>query len=200
MLGVHEHAAKAIGVAGDGPKVTIGMLWIPLRDIPFEGIGASAYLSYVHGKETGLPVPPDLEKELALCNLLAEAAEKDWITGAHDLSDGGLLVAAAEIAIALGKGMHVTLTGDAFNYSSRADARMFGELPGRVLVTLANDRDSQKLAERAEALGLRFTSNLASAVEPCEFRVVDSSGDMHEWTLSELQSAYERSIPSLMTH
>lgn len=200
MLGVHEHADKAIGIVGDSGKVNIGLLSIPLRSVPFEGLGASAYLAYVQGKETGLPVPPDLEKELALCGLLAEAAEKGWITGAHDTSDGGLLVAATEIALALNKGLQVTLTGSDFNYSARADARLFGELPGRVLVTLANDLDSAKLAERAEALGLRFTSNLASSVEPSEFRVVDTDGSMHEWTLSELQSAYEQSIPSLMTH
>ena len=200
MLGVHEHAANAIGITKDTAKVNIGMLWIPLRDVPFEGLGASAYLAYVHGKESGLPVAPDLEKELALCNLLAEAAEKGWITGAHDLSDGGLLVAAAEIALALGKGLDVGLPGEAFDYSKRTDSKMFGELPGRVLVTLANDRVSKTLAERAEAIGLRFTSNLADSVEPTALRVVDTDGRTHEWTLSELQSAYERSIPSLMTH
>jgi phosphoribosylformylglycinamidine synthase II len=200
MLGVHEHAAKAIGIVGDSAKVNIGMLWIPLRRVPNEGLGASAYLAYVQGKETGLPVPPDLEMELSLCSLLAEAADAGWITGAHDLSDGGLLVAAAEIAIALGRGLQVTLTGEAFDYSARADARLFGELPGRVLVTLANDLDSQKLIEKAEALGLRFTSNLASSLEPYEFRVVDSDGKVHEWALTELQSSYERSIPLLMIH
>jgi len=200
MLGVHEHVAKAIGVSSDADQVNIGMLWVPLRDVPFEGLGASAYMSYVQGKETGLPVAADLDKELALCNLLAAAAEKGWITGAHDLSDGGLLVAAAEIALHRGKGLQVTLPAEPFAYTTRSDARLFGELPGRVLVTLANERDSAELALSAEAAGLRFTSNLASSVEPSVFRVVDTDGSVQDWTLSELQSAYEQSIPSLMTH
>ena len=200
MLGVHEHVDKSIGLTCDKGNGKIGMLWVPLRSVPFEGLGASAYLDYVHRTETGLPVPPDMEKERALCELLAEAAEKGWIVGAHDLSDGGLLVAAAEIALALGKGLEVTISGGGFNPDARADSRLFGELPGRVLVTLANDPDSKKLAQRAEALGLGFTSNLARTVEASVFRVADLDGGLHEWMLSELQSSYEGSIPSLMSH
>jgi phosphoribosylformylglycinamidine synthase len=154
----------------------------------------------VHNQETGLPVGPDLEKELSLCTLLAEAAENRWITGAHDLSDGGFLVAAAELCMALEIGLELHLEGEPFEYSKRADARLFGELPGRVLVTLANDPDCKRLEARAKELGLGFVSNLGKTMEPAVLRVVDTNGDTHEWMLSELQSAYERSIPLLMTH
>jgi phosphoribosylformylglycinamidine synthase len=200
ILGVHDNAANAIGIVGDQETIKVGMLWIPLRNLSNEGLGASAYLSYVVGKETGLPSAPDLEKELALCDLLVEAAAQGWITGAHDLSDGGLLVAAAEMAIARGKGLQVNVAGESFDYAKRSDARFFGELPGRVLVTLANDPDCERLRAKAEALGLGFTSNLAESVEPSVFRVIDTDGRVYEWPLSELQSAYEGSIPSLMAH
>ncbi len=200
MLGVHEHADRAIGLGIPGGKCQLGLLWCPLRKVPHEGLGASSLLAYVHGKETGLPVPPDLEKELALCKLLAEAADSGWIVGAHDCSDGGFAVALAEMAIALGSGLSARLPGEAFNYTSRADARLFGELPGRVLVSLANEPGSKRLEARAREMGLGFVSNLGESTEPGVLRVVDTNESVHEWTLSELQSAYERSIPSLMAH
>jgi len=200
MLGIHEHASKAIGLGPIKEKGQIGMLYIPLRSTPHEGIGASAYLSNVIGKETGLPVPPDLQKEKVLCELLAEAAEKGWIRGAHDLSDGGLLVTAAEMTLAMQTGIDLQLPLESFEYTKRADARLFGELPGRVLVVLANDPDSSKMQVRAAELGLGFISMLGNTTEQEVLRVVDANSSVYEWSLSELQSAYERSIPSLMVH
>lgn len=200
MLGVHENASKAIGIVPNERPIAVGLLYTPLRSTPFDGLGASAYLAYVQNTESGLPLPPNLDAELALCQLLAEAADNGWITAAHDLSDGGLAVAAAEMAIAAQRGLELDLSADAFAYSDRADARMFGELPGRVLVTLANERDSQQLQERAGELGLNFNPNLGRFMEPDGLRVVDTNGSSYEWPLSELQSAYERSIPALMVH
>ncbi|MEA2554032.1 MAG: phosphoribosylformylglycinamidine synthase subunit PurL, partial [Fimbriimonadaceae bacterium] len=202
MLGVHEHAEDAIGIGPVGEHATLGLLWIPLRSVPHDGLGASAYLDYVHGRETGLPVAPILEKERALCEILARGAEQGWIKGAHDLSDGGLLVAAAEVAMAIDLGLELDLSNaqEAFDYTERADARLFGELPGRVLVLLANEPDSQKIQNLAKERGIGFIPVIGRTREPDSLRVVDTNGSAHEWALSELQSAYERSIPSLMVH
>jgi phosphoribosylformylglycinamidine synthase II len=200
MLGVHQHASKAIGLAATTEKAKYALLYTPLKSVRHEGMGASAYLVEVHGKETGLPTPPDLGLERSLCELLAEGAEKGWITAAHDLSDGGLLVAIAEMALAGNKGIDLALPNEAFDYSKRADAKMFGELPGRVIVALANDPDSLNMQVRAKELGLGFILSVGRSLEQDVLRVSDGSSAIYEWSLSELQSAYERSIPSLMIH
>jgi phosphoribosylformylglycinamidine synthase len=63
------------------------------------------------------------------------------VTACHDLSDGGLLVALAEMALAGNLGAEPTAEGDA--------AFWFGEDQGRYLVTLAESGLLLKAAEQA---------------------------------------------------
>src|SRR5205085_5262018 len=53
----------------------------------------------VHYIENGRRVAPNMPAEKALCRLLVRAFDEGWSVDAHDLSEGGLAVAAAEIAI-----------------------------------------------------------------------------------------------------
>ena len=62
-------------------------------------LGGSEYLSVLQGVSAG-PVVIDLAAEVALVDVLVEAAEQGLLQSAHDCSDGGLAVALAESAIA----------------------------------------------------------------------------------------------------
>src|SRR5499427_5876139 len=67
-------------------------------------IGQSLYLRDICGREEGAPPPVDLIAERRAGDFVRGLIRDGLITAAHDVSDGGLLVALAEMAIASGIG------------------------------------------------------------------------------------------------
>ena len=67
------------------------------------------------------------------------------LSSAHDVSDGGLAVALAEIALACGSGLEATI-----DPGEDAAATLFGECCGLVVVSCAPD-DEARLAEACDA-------------------------------------------------
>lgn len=189
MLGVMEDADKRIGLAPTEGKGRIGLLYVPLDEVRQQGIGASEYLAEIHGIEDGAPVAPDLKLERQLCELLNEAAMNGWIASAHDSSDGGLAVAAAEIAITGGCRIEISLLAQA----TRADAALFGEVPGRVLVSVTEDRSWESLRAAAARRGLQLDE---LGTFDCDNTGLSIDGNV--WDANELKYAFEGSIPRLM--
>jgi phosphoribosylformylglycinamidine synthase len=58
---------------------------------------------------------------------------RDQISAAHDLSDGGLAVAIAEMALA-------SKIGAVLNVSENHFVHLFSETPGRILIAIASDQ------------------------------------------------------------
>ncbi|MFO0541674.1 MAG: phosphoribosylformylglycinamidine synthase subunit PurL [Phenylobacterium sp.] len=96
-------------------------------------LGASMYLREVLGREDGAPPPVDLAVERRNGDLVRQLIRTGLTRVVHDLSDGGLLGAAAEMALASGVG--VTLSPDD---ALPAQAWLFGEDQGRYLVGCAD--------------------------------------------------------------
>jgi len=90
-------------------------------------LGQSLWLRELHGREEGPPPPVDLKQERTNGFAVRGWIEQGVATAVHDLSDGGLLVALAEMAMAGGIGATLDVTLDA--------AQAFGEDQGRYLVT-----------------------------------------------------------------
>jgi phosphoribosylformylglycinamidine synthase len=108
-------------------------------------LGGSEWLALRHGLEAGRPPAVDLAHEARLHALLAEGVAAGWIATAHDVSDGGLAVALAECCFT-GRaqiGAEIELS-DAL----RADALLFGESTGRVIVASADPQPLLALAAR----------------------------------------------------
>jgi phosphoribosylformylglycinamidine synthase II len=115
-----------------------------------EELGASEYLSLIHGRVAGAPPVLDLEVERRLQELCLTAARERLFSSAHDVAEGGLAVALAEACITRPEeaiGARVTLSGNL-----RPDALLFGESQSRVLVSLPQDAlpRLQTLAHMAE--------------------------------------------------
>jgi phosphoribosylformylglycinamidine synthase subunit PurL len=106
-------------------------------------LGQSALLAELFGREEGDAPPVDLEAERAAGEFLRAAKAAGLVAAAHDLSDGGLALAAAEMALAGNVG--VTLDADPDLGSA---AWFFGEDQGRYLVAT---RDPEALLARAAA-------------------------------------------------
>ncbi len=94
-------------------------------------LGQSLYLRECCGREEGPPPPVALETEKRNGTLVRALIAAGLVSACHDLSDGGLAVAAAEMALA-GK-VGITLEAPATGLS--LIAWLFGEDQGRYLVT-----------------------------------------------------------------
>jgi phosphoribosylformylglycinamidine synthase len=109
-------------------------------------LGQSTYLRELCGREEGAPPPVDLTEERENGDFVRSLILDGIATAAHDLSDGGLLVALGEMAVASGIGARL----DAAPSDIPAHAHWFGEDQARYLVTVPTDKVSAVLA-RAKA-------------------------------------------------
>ncbi len=98
-------------------------------------LGQSVYLRDICGRADGAPPPVDLVAERRngdfVRSLIAEG-----VNAVHDLSDGGLAVALAEMAMR----SDIGATLDALPLSMPSHAALFGEDQGRYLLAIAPDR------------------------------------------------------------
>ncbi|RZM35862.1 MAG: phosphoribosylformylglycinamidine synthase subunit PurL, partial [Sphingomonas sp.] len=63
-------------------------------------LGQSLYLRECHGREEGPPPPVDLEAERKTGDLIRTAIADGQLSAVHDVSDGGIAVTVAEMALA----------------------------------------------------------------------------------------------------
>jgi len=99
---------------------------------PLLEFSSSEYARTVAGIVGGAPPAMDLPAESRLIETLVALAAQGLLSSAHDLSDGGLAVAAAECAFA-GDGLsaEISLQGQA-----PAELALFGEAGARAIVSL----------------------------------------------------------------
>ena len=88
-------------------------------------IGQSLYLRDICGREEGAPPPVDLAAEKRNGDFVRALIARKMATAVHDVSDGGLVVAVAEMAMAAGIGANLEAAPDAWP----ADRATIG-LPG----------------------------------------------------------------------
>jgi phosphoribosylformylglycinamidine synthase subunit PurL len=140
VVGLMEDATRHLTIAPEEGD-TIILLGAPVAQ-PASTLAGSEYQWLTLGRVAGMPVI-DLDHELKVQSFVLDLHERAFLTAAHDLADGGLAVALAEMCIAAKSGV------DASNVSEgdRLDAALFGEAPSRFLVATANPRAVVELAE-----------------------------------------------------
>jgi len=102
-------------------------------------LGGSHYL-LVEGAESGTDVPPvDLQTSRRVMQAIQAAVEARVVRSCHDLSEGGLAVAAAEMAFGGALGVALDLGAMPGGRTLGDAARLFAESAGRFLVEVAPD-------------------------------------------------------------
>jgi len=193
ILGVLDDADDRRNSKFPSSGAELSLVYYNRNSCVHDGLGASEYLASVHGTEDGRPVAPDLTMEKALCDFLSEAAKKGWYASANDLSEGGFAVALAEMAIASGFGAKVDLEEQAFSYSARRDAQLFGELPGRVILA-HSEADRDNIRQCASSFGIEFV-RLGQCLPSMTLLQI---GEL-SWPLEELTQLYMGKLPELMS-
>jgi phosphoribosylformylglycinamidine synthase len=111
-------------------------------------LGASLYLREVFGREDGAPPPVDLAAERRNGDFVRGLIVSGRVDVVHDLSDGGLIAAAADMALASNVG--VSLDEDT---GLPVHAALFGEDQARYLLAVAPSAVAQ-IAHDAAAAGV----------------------------------------------
>jgi phosphoribosylformylglycinamidine synthase subunit PurL len=178
-LGVLDDAAKAVGIAL-GPwldVVVVGATW--------GWLGQSLWLREIAGREEGAPPPVDLAAERATGDFVRAQILAGTVRACHDVSDGGLLVAVAEMAMA-------GLTGIRLSTGPReipSHAYWFGEDQGRYVLAVP---DAGALIRAAEAIGLPAVRIGTSGGQDL---TLPDGGTI---SVRALRAAHERFFPSWM--
>ncbi len=112
-------------------------------------LGQSLYQLIIAEKSEGAPPPVDLNDEIKAGNLVRSLIREGKVSAVHDCSDGGLIVAVAEMALAASTGVEL------YPYEGKlpAHAAWFGEDQGRYVLAAA-PKVAEQIAERARLLGL----------------------------------------------
>ncbi len=126
-VGIIKDYRKAVSVPFKGEKNKI------IRIGDMEGyLGGSLYLEAIVGHGEHTPPPAiDLEAERKNAEFVRFCIDKGWVSACHDISDGGQLVAIAEMAVSSGIGCNVNIANDY--------ARAFGEEQARYIITVPED-------------------------------------------------------------
>ncbi|GAB4165925.1 MAG: phosphoribosylformylglycinamidine synthase subunit PurL [Thalassobaculales bacterium] len=180
-VGLLADAAKSCGIGlrqGDLALFVVG-------DQPEAGwLGASLWLWQIRGREEGGPPPVNLAAEKAAGDFVRTQIGAGAIAACHDVSDGGLLVAVAEMALAGGTGAQLLCP-----HGWHRAGFFFGEDQGRYVVASA-DPAGLMAAAREAGIPLR--------------RIGISGGDSltvndgMAISLDELRAAHEAWLPAYM--
>lgn len=142
------------------------------------------YLRELLGREDGAPPPVDLALERKTGDFIRSLIESGEVIVVHDLSDGGLIAAAAEIALASNTGLKLDLAGDL-----PAHAQLFGEDQGRYLIATTGP---EALIAKAKAAGL--AARLCAKAEGDALSVTG----LFDIPLSQLRDTHEGWLPAYM--
>ena len=148
MVGELPDAAAVPGLApNDGDRlVLVG---------PFAPSLAGSELAKQRGElDSGLPQVPLDDVDAAL-RLVREMVREGLATAAHDVSDGGLACALAEMAIAAEAGMDVDLDPLVELRGGSGETNLFGEGPGGIVLAATGERAIQTAGARRGSRGAR---------------------------------------------
>ncbi len=179
-LGVLEDAAQAVGLA-----------LRPGLDLVLLGhsqgwLGQSLWLREILGQEAGPPPPVDLVAERRTGDFCRARILAGHVAACHDVSDGGVLVAVAEMALAGDCGVSLA-AGPA---EVPAHGFWFGEDQGRYIIACT---DSAALLAAAQAAGI-VARRLGHSEASGHLTLPDGVAI----SMQALRTAHERFFPAWM--
>jgi phosphoribosylformylglycinamidine synthase len=151
-------------------------------------LGQSMYLRELCDREEGAPPPVDLTEERENGEFVRALILDGTASAVHDVSDGGLLVAIAEMAMAA----HIGAVLDAAPDDVPSHAFWFGEDQARYVVTVPSAKVDGVLARAREA------SVLVSRLGVTGGKALSVTGE-RPLAVADLRGKFEAWLPAYMT-
>jgi phosphoribosylformylglycinamidine synthase subunit PurL len=146
-------------------------------------VDGSEWAWVAHRHLGGRPPRVRLDAERALSDLLRRGADERLISGAHDVSDGGLAATLTECALLDGIGARMQLSGDPF-------VTLFSESSARAVVTCA-DADVDRLMSLGHDAAVPVAQLGRTGGDELAF------AGLFSVPLAELRRAHEATLPAL---
>jgi len=147
--------------------------------------GGSAWLRLLYDLEQGRPPEVDLDAERKLALLLRELIGAGLLSTAHDLSEGGLAVAAAEACFGKGLGARMEVS---------TPLELFSETQGRALVACPPSH-SIEILRAAERHGVPAAEIGEVGGENLAF---EAGGETFQAPVARLEAVWERALPKAL--
>ena len=144
-------------------------------------LGSSLYLRECLGREDGAPPPVDLAVERRNGDFVRNLIQSGQASAVHDLSDGGLIAAAAEMALASSVGL-------ALEDGASGAGNLFGEDQARYLLAV-NDPAAVLAAAKAAGVPATVVGRVGGDA---------LSGPGFDIPLAKLRTAHEGWMPGYM--
>jgi phosphoribosylformylglycinamidine synthase II len=190
----HTLLVSALGHVADARQCVTMDLKEPGNELYVVGLTkdelGGSHLNLVTGREGGSVPKVDLEMAPKIFAAVHFAIRGGFVRACHDLSEGGLAVALAEMAFAGGIGADVNGVPPGAE-SLTDEARFFSESATRFVL----EAKPQHAAELAKCFaGLPFTKLGVTTKEP-RLRVAGSSGEWQLWVkLADLKEAWQKPL------
>ncbi|NDB17797.1 MAG: phosphoribosylformylglycinamidine synthase subunit PurL [Actinobacteria bacterium] len=181
VLGVIDDVATRLTMHGAQPGDTVLLLGATRDEV-----AGGEWAHVIHGHLGGLPPRVDLAAERALADVIS--SHRTLLTSAHDLSDGGLAVALAELLLRNSYGLDIELVGDAF-------IGLFSESVARAVVTVAQ---SDVDAVRAACERLNLESHIIGTVTDGDALRVTTQLGVVAVRRDELAARWSAALPAVM--
>lgn len=149
-------------------------------------LGQSIYLRDILNKTSGTPPHVDLAIEKQNGLFVRNVIQQDLVNAAHDLSDGGLALAMAEMVIKSQKGIAAQLTD-----TEPSHAQLFGEDQARYLLSI-EPKNLEKF--QAIAKNNKIEINIIGRVDGDALNIKD----ILNLSVHDLTHAYEDWFPNFM--
>jgi len=153
-------------------------------------LGQSLYLRECLGREEGAPPPVDLAIEKRNGDLVRALIEDGLVSCVHDLSEGGLACAAAEMALAADMGLSFSYAGPVAEA-----AFLFGEDQARYLIAI-DQKHLGTFDSRAKAAGVPYL--IVGEAGGRDVSFVRNGGAFEKVALAELRALHEGWLPAYM--
>ncbi len=150
IVGILDDVRQHVGLAAPAASE----LWLigPLGAT----LGGSEYLAAIHDVTAGRPPALDLALERAVQEATQALVREGIARATHDTSEGGLLIALAEMLIPNGVGASVDLGAVVVANDGSLARASFGEAASRVIVAI-EPAHRQELTRRCGELGVEVT-------------------------------------------
>ncbi|MFM9977658.1 MAG: phosphoribosylformylglycinamidine synthase subunit PurL [Sphingomonadaceae bacterium] len=153
-------------------------------------LGQSLWQREIRGRNDGAPPPVNLDRELRAGKAIRALIDRGWLTAVHDVSDGGLMIAIAEMALAGGVGADLNIEAD----PGTSVEMMFGEDQDTYII--ASDRNATQLIDAIN--DFRIVAEHIGEVGGTSLVGSNLGDNVFSIPLADLRAAHEGFFPALM--
>jgi phosphoribosylformylglycinamidine synthase II len=160
-------------------------------DLELDG---SLYWQQLAGVPAGKAPRFDLKEEQQVQKFVYDLIRTGVVVAAHDVSDGGVAVAAAEMCISSEIGVDIKLPGR-FSEKERV-GWLYSEAQGRILLEISPEHVQQAEAAAATVgVAMQVLGKTGESV----LSIGDSAGAWFQVPVAELKDTFETALPAIMS-